>query len=129
MRKWWDMRQSSGWEKSGNLVNAGKYFSCILLVVFDVLQKLHPRPFVFPLVPIQGLWLGAAILKTVLVHFVCHAPQFEFSRISFFGSNRACQDFCHHFTRSCIHVECNAGIVRGGITGLTGGFCSQALGY
>jgi hypothetical protein len=65
MRKWWDMRQNSGWIKMGNLVNAGKYLSCIILVVFDALQKLNPRPYVFPLVTIQGLWLSAAVVKTL----------------------------------------------------------------
>jgi len=69
MRKWWDNRHQSGWEKTGNLVNAGKYVSCIIVVVADVLQKLNPRPFVFPLQPMQGLWLASAIVKTLLVGF------------------------------------------------------------
>jgi hypothetical protein len=48
-------------------VNAGKYISCIVLVIVDVLQKVHPRPFVYPLNSIQGLWLAAATVKTMLV--------------------------------------------------------------
>ena len=56
-------------QKTGNIVNAGKYLSCIILVAVDVLQKLNPRPFVFPLETIQGLWLAAAIVKTLLVGF------------------------------------------------------------
>jgi hypothetical protein len=70
MRKWWDKRHESGWQKTGNLVNAGKYLSCIILVVVDVLQKLNPRPFVFPFVTIQALWLMAALVKTMLVEFL-----------------------------------------------------------
>lgn len=67
MRKWWDAPHGSGWKKTGHLVNAGKYVSCIILVVADTLQKVNPRPFVFPLVPIQGFWLAAAIVKTLSV--------------------------------------------------------------
>jgi hypothetical protein len=103
MRKWWDMREKSGWEKSGNLVNAGKYISCIILVVVDVLQKLNPRPFVFPLVSIQGIWLAAAIVKTLSVLF----PNFSIScviivfRFYFFVENA----FSHHVPHCCTVFE------------------------
>jgi hypothetical protein len=67
MRKWSDERGSSGWKRTGHLVNAGKYVSCIILVVADTLLKLHPRRFLFPLVPIQTFWLVAAVAKTLSV--------------------------------------------------------------
>jgi hypothetical protein len=69
MRKWWDERHCSGWKKTGHLVNAGKYVSCIILVVADTLQKMNPRPFVSPLAPFQGFWLAAAVVKTLSVIF------------------------------------------------------------
>ena len=63
MRKWWDTRHCSGWENTGNLVNAGKYFSCIFLVLVDVLQKWSPG------VTTRGLWIASAIIKTMFVYF------------------------------------------------------------
>lgn len=63
MRKWWDTRHCSGWENTGNLINAGKYFSCIFLVLVDVLQKWSPG------VTTLGLWIASAIIKTMFVYF------------------------------------------------------------
>jgi hypothetical protein len=82
MRKWWDERHGSGWKKTGHLVNAGKYVSCIILVVADTLQKMNPRPFVSPLAPFQGFWLAAAVVKTLSVIF----PLFIF--LSSYSFNR-----------------------------------------
>lgn len=64
MRKWWDTRHCSGWENTGNLVNAGKYFSCIFLVLADVLKKWSPSA------TTGGFWIASAIIKTMFVYFL-----------------------------------------------------------
>jgi hypothetical protein len=118
MRKWWDERHGSGWKKTGHLVNAGKYVSCIILVVADTLQKVNPRPFVSPLSPIQGFWLAAAVVKTLSVIFPLFIFCLHIVLIERFPPFRLYH--VGHFL-----TVLYSGIARGGISDVIGVCCSQ----